>query len=507
ALFIFMLFINFVGSQNEFKLEFLVSESKEPVSFATIKFGDTYKGVVADYNGQVRIPYKIIEGIDSLFVSAIGFKTLALPVNSLQMDSLNTSLMQPKVEALETIVLTAKRKRRKYPLANEIVRNAVKRIRFNLDENPHSYIGYYRDYQILDDGEYYNLNEAIIEQFDKGIKSHKILDSKNREAVHYYARNFSFRRNSVMASAYDNKNKSLETTSVINYGGNELVMLNVHDPIRNYQIDAFSFIYRMSFEFIKNHRFEKKAVTYKNNEQLIKILFTSIKDKTSDIYSAEGSITISLKDYAIHQFTYSLFDWNKKDPITQIRIDYQKKNNLMYPSYTSFNNRFIFKGASLFKVDAITFNREEHSFDIQFNKALDFSSLKMRKFNIKFRNRDIKIKELIIVDKYNIKLEVDFEEYEFREITEDDLDDLDVGIKNIRDQQGRLIFKNSKEVAYQYREFFVQEVFEQKDIDLGLRYLNKLKPLYSAPVNEKIDIDDYIINTPLMNRRIENINE
>ena len=60
----------------------IVSETEEPVSFATISFGNG-NGLFADDAGQFYFTKKLYTDIDSLFISAIGFSDLKLATQNL----------------------------------------------------------------------------------------------------------------------------------------------------------------------------------------------------------------------------------------------------------------------------------------------------------------------------------------------------------------------------------------------------------------------------------------
>ncbi|PKP25427.1 MAG: 3-ketoacyl-ACP reductase [Bacteroidetes bacterium HGW-Bacteroidetes-2] len=80
-------------------------DSKEPVSFATISFGNGL-GSFADANGYFLFDKKKYEDVDSLFVSSMGYKELHLATNNL----LETYTMTLEIDQLQEVVLfSAKR--------------------------------------------------------------------------------------------------------------------------------------------------------------------------------------------------------------------------------------------------------------------------------------------------------------------------------------------------------------------------------------------------------------
>ncbi len=99
--FFFLITQPFVG-QN---IHFVDVDSKEPVSFATISFGNGL-GSFADANGYFLFDKKKYEDVDSLFVSSMGYKELHLATNNL----LETYTMTLEIDQLQEVVLfSAKR--------------------------------------------------------------------------------------------------------------------------------------------------------------------------------------------------------------------------------------------------------------------------------------------------------------------------------------------------------------------------------------------------------------
>ncbi|GGG53944.1 hypothetical protein [Bizionia arctica] len=79
------------------------SQTNYPVSYATISFGDG-QGVFADDEGQFLFTEKMYPGIDSLFVSALGFKDVHIAIVNLK----ETLLLEPHVDQLDEVVVKAK---------------------------------------------------------------------------------------------------------------------------------------------------------------------------------------------------------------------------------------------------------------------------------------------------------------------------------------------------------------------------------------------------------------
>nr|WP_321233624.1 hypothetical protein [uncultured Psychroserpens sp.] len=78
-------------------------ETKFPVSYATISFGDG-QGLFADDDGMFFFTEKLYPDVDSLFISALGYKDLILPTANLP----KTLEMQIEANKLDEVVVTAK---------------------------------------------------------------------------------------------------------------------------------------------------------------------------------------------------------------------------------------------------------------------------------------------------------------------------------------------------------------------------------------------------------------
>src|SRR5690554_238935 len=79
------------------------SQTKHPVSYATISFGNG-QGVFADDEGMFLFTKKIYPDIDSLYVSALGFKELQISSEKIS----DTLQLHPFVDELDEVVVRAK---------------------------------------------------------------------------------------------------------------------------------------------------------------------------------------------------------------------------------------------------------------------------------------------------------------------------------------------------------------------------------------------------------------
>jgi len=86
----------------------LDSETKEPVSFATVSFGNG-NGVFADDEGVFIVSKKLYPDIDSLFISALGYSKLHIATSNLK----DTLFLDSKEDQLNTVVVTSRKKFKK----------------------------------------------------------------------------------------------------------------------------------------------------------------------------------------------------------------------------------------------------------------------------------------------------------------------------------------------------------------------------------------------------------
>ncbi|MBP2830627.1 carboxypeptidase-like regulatory domain-containing protein [Aquimarina sp. U1-2] len=492
-----------------------------PVYYATVKLSGTNQGVIADQDGQFRLPCDL-ELSNSIVLSAIGYETKAVKIDELQRGEINIIHLKPHVQHLETVSLTVKKKKsdRKLP-ARLIVSRAIKNIPINYPKLPYSYIGYYRDYQqpIGDsyarikkqhqkNANYINLNESIVEVFDAGFNTDYFENESNQALVYSYNQNETFVRDQRLAIPYDNnKKKYLNRVFIPPFGGNEFNVLNVINSIRNRSRQSFSFADVFSKDFTKNHSFNLQGVTYLNDTPIYEISFVSNASVSGKDHFAKGTIFVAKDTYSIHRLQYGLYSVNKKAPMYEVTIEYVPVNNKMYLNYITFNNEFKASSDHYFKIKEISFDPRAMFFDIHFNNELDEKSIHPvhKKFKIVYGEKE----ENVIIDdisvlKDRLRLFVDkkqllsMPDFKFRNLSEA----IDVQIKNVKDTDGKLLNRIPKFVLYQYRELFVQEVFPEKKILSEGVFMDKYLPLSKSHINSFDEQHKYWINTPLKGNEV-----
>ena len=100
------------------------------------------------------------------------------------------------------------------------------------------------------------------------------------------------------------------------------------------------------------------------------------------------------------------------------------------------------------------------------------------------------------------ELEVAIEDLSLPDVDENtDMSQFNYRIKNIYDITNRKLFDSQKIVGFQFREFFVQEVFEDKERTEDVIFINKYRPLSEAKINALGLAKNYWLNTPLKQTR------
>lgn len=491
--------------------------SKEPVVYATVMLKKINRGTHANLNGNFEIPIKYQQnGI--IKISSIGYKSKQIKLSDLKLNITNIIYLSKSNNNLQEVVIKSS-KRKKKLLAKQIVRKSIENILENYPTQSHSYISYYRDYQQPVDNsyqnliksknriEYLNVHEAIIESFDNGYKSDKLKSKKNQNLLYKYIANKNFIQDSTLTIPYDNKSKKYsESVYITPLGGNELNILDLTNAVRNYNKMSFSFTNIFKTDFLKNHIFKVKEVVFLDEIPLYKIFFYSLKNRTSYEYSAYGHIFISKNDFAIHKLNYNLFYRKKKNPQYSITIEYTPKKDKMYLNYISFNNFFEATNGNYFKIDKTIFNSKKNTFKISFNRTINENSILPIKKNFKLYYKDIKLKVLDVsifdTDKRTVTVYIDKEsakkiEFDKERQNPNYASYFTFDIKNIKDLRGFTIDKRSSIKLNQYRELFVQEIFENKKLPQQKIFVNKSLPLSKSKITPVIFKNEYWVNSPL----------
>ncbi|MBU2906023.1 carboxypeptidase-like regulatory domain-containing protein [Arenibacter algicola] len=514
------------GQESEFVSGMLLdAETIEPISFASIRVKNRAVGVISNNDGSFRIPLKFRDLNDTLEITSMGYDSREIIIGDLIKDKLNRLYLNPMLIQLDEVTLKASKKRGKgrnagnneKPIsAEEIIGQAIKNIPLNYPFNPQSYVGYYRDYQWKSGG-YTNLNEAIVEVFDKGFGTSDYEDSNTR--IYEYSRNMNFPIDSLSERLYDYgeyKTKTIPKAFLKSYGGNEFVILRIMDAIRNYNTFSYTFVDHLDTDFLKNHDFSLEDDTYLDGKALYVI----------DIYKhnwkfmVRGKIYISKDNFEIVKLEYATYDallGTRKIRKTSKKIEdrllyrtvveYKKQDDKMFPSYISFSNKFEVKVPPLFTAKNVLIDFENQRFEIAFNRVpLHFKVLKDKNYNISYKGKGIDIEKVVLADSATVQLYPKMNlgdqalEVFYKEPGEIAKDDFRIVMDNIIDMDGNKLDYSETYSLMQFREFFVQQhkpVVKYPDKHL---YMDKNWPIFQdQPIIKPDNYSDFWMNTPLRN--------
>ncbi len=544
--FIFFLFLaqHTVLSQQEDFINGQIIDAKtgEPVVFASIYLKNRAVGVISNLDGGFRIPIVYQKMGDILVISSMGYQKQELSIYDLPTDKINMIRLNPAVFELSGATVLAKSKARNLR-PKEIVQKAIDAILQNYPTRPYSMVGYYRDYQ-LDKKEYVNLNEAVLEVFDQGFNA--IDSSTTRVLIYDQIENLDFRRDSLASRPYDysyqRETKIIDKGYLRSYGGNEFTILSVHNAIRNYRQNSYSFVYQLQNDFLAGHQFFREDDAYMNDETLYSIkVYKKIR-----MHRAYGRLLISKSDFSIYGMEYTVYDDTKKNDtgikdkngsknkvIFEVNTSYREKDGKMFLNYISFHNNFSVKIPPVFKLDHVAFkmhydrmddrkadinvNEEVRSshFELTFTNGLDERyANKLRNYRAKFQGENVHFDSIQVVGKrvwLYPKIKSPIQRQILRDIeifaVEEKLNEevLEFDLKNLRDIEGNVFNEWKTKDYHQFREFFVQEVKPNMPMPSDVFFMDKNKPIFEdQPVTRPINFKDYWMNTPLRESLNEN---
>jgi hypothetical protein len=506
------------------------ADTGEAIVFANVHLKNRKMGVITNFDGGFRIPLKYKELGDELVFSSMGYTTVERFVDDLSIDNLIIVKLHPALFQLTEVDVTATVTKAKKLSPREIVSKSISLIPSNYPIQPYSQIGYYRDYQ-KDKNEYINLNEAIIEVVDQGFNAVDSITSK--VVVYDYLKNEKFRRDTFALRPYNYNlkegGKIIENAQLDSHGGNEFVILNVHNAIRNYKISSYSFIYTLETDLINEHSLKRLDDTFLNGEYLYTIEFV----KKISGYHAIGKLYIDKNNFSIYKLEYVLYDNStnnalnfpdkngiEKQLIFEVITEYRKSGDKMFLSFISFNNQFKVLEPPKYNVEFVDFNFYAERFEkenvaitgnsivLTFNKSLDdIETDNLWKKNILFKNQSIKINRAVIIGNqivlYPDLSKVKFKKFceEFNAEKEKFMSDLvEFNLPSLKDYDGNKVGLWTTKYYNQFREYFIQEhSLNPRFIDSKL-LMDKKKPIFeNQPINITNKVKDYWMNTPLQN--------
>jgi hypothetical protein len=474
------------------------SGTLEPIPLATILLKNNQLKVFSNADGDFRILKNADILNDSIIITSIGYKQHSDALKNFNEYIENTIRLIPIVPDNGKVKLSGQDKR---PGSIPIIERAVKKIPDNYPVKPFSYISYYRDYQ-KKDGEYINLNEAVVQSLDKGFANESIY---NAYRLLGFRTNPDFREMNLSLyytpGSQDSVIKSITNATMGDLSGNELFGLMRFDAIRNFNSGSFLFIDTLSKNFIHNHNFADPEIVYINNLPLYKIAFNGKTKVTGNSLVVKGAVYIEPKTYSIYKLVYSC-SYQEKDvkprEIFSGDIEYGNKNpgdSLMYLKYISFSN-FL----KVTRTDADSYFRvvDAHwesqlyinpTMVIRFNKAIDpVSGAKMENYSVMLGKKPVKITSLQVRDKTLFIRTKD-------EYIGNNKDSCSFTIHNVKDIDGNIIDAQKKMDLYHVRELFVQDY--NRPLHFHDSCLMDYKTLRQNCRSSSEDIKKYWMNTPV----------
>ena len=480
----------------------LNARTSDPIPFSTIRLKNIQLGVFANADGDFRIVNIPNFHEDSLIITSIGFKRYSTAFKSLNDETVNKIYLTPAIYNLGEVKISASKRELS---SAEIIGKAIRNIRNNYPLMPFNYIGYYRDYQKKENS-YINLNEAIIQTLDRGFTS---KSAYNHYRLLDFRKNLEFPRmkvspyyDTIGAQNLNNYHKIIPKAKIGDQYGNELFVLMVHDAIRNFKTQSFSFIDLFSENFLFNHIFSTPIIVLDNNLPLYRINFKGKNRLTGDSIRVSGTIYIQPQDFSIHKLEYTcsyLSAGKKMKKMFNVDIEYGHENSvnsLMFLKYISFNNIFNVVNQSdtnYFKItDSYWDPNSPSTIVFKFNNPINPKSAQKREnYDIKVLDKKPKINVILVKDKLLYVRLVDENIAGYKDSTF-------ANIHNMEDVDGNILNQRKVIELYQYREFFVQQ-YNRPVSFLDSCYL-QYSPLEQNCISRYSGTHDYWMNTP------ENIN-
>lgn len=500
------------------------SVQNEPIPFATIKIKNRSLGVISNIDGTFKIPLRYKALGEVVEISCLGYLSKEIPMADLFEGRSNIIILEPGNLELNEAIVSANIKKLS---AQQIVKIAVNSIPQNFPKDAFSLVGYYRDYQVKNKA-YTNLNEAIVKVLDVGFERNNNFN--NQYQLISYTKNSDFQVDTFAEQPYDYKryNKVIPGAKMNNDGGNELLTLSIHDAIRNYGVESFSFVDDLSSDFIEKHRFRLRGKSNYEKESIYEIDMVFKNDN----YRARGKIFVNTDDFAIHKLDYAVYkrkkpgvfssaenpnerftDGFKKtngEMLYHIQTEYTRGGNgKMFLNYISFYNKILVQRPAEFK-SRFAINLEDNSFRIRLNKIpANLDRIKSGNFKISYKNVSVPIKDVWFREDERVFVVCPHTSYEAtRELLKDlflerknlEVSEVKYAYSAIKDDAGNELDKRKWEYMHQYREFFTQETrFIQDEIGDTSDLMNKDQPLDSPlqPITDKDMKSEYWKNTPL----------
>lgn len=486
------------------------SKTKNPVSFATITYGDDYFGVVSNEDGSFCLPISIKDTSIYIKIRCIGYNQLISKISEFEIPSVQQYYLTPASYKIKEVVIKEEKLERKN--ASEIVYWAVKNIESNYPSQPFLLKGYYRDYLKVNE-HYENLYEAAVEVEDMGFNTNERKQTKI--GLIYGAINRTFPVDSTKIINYG-KNKDIPYGIIRFPGINEFNFLLLHNPIRNYKYKSFDFIKYIQSDFLSAHIFNLVGIEYIDSMPYYHIVFKYFDEKRNiyatgavtpikggipmyNKYEANGHIYIQTNNYKIHKLIYQVY--YDKIKLWDLNLEYRDKKGVLYLNYLSFNNIVEFSDLSnkeSFYLKNIWIDKKMEFIKLFFNSKVDsLSALNNKNYKLEFDGNRLKVTKIIFADTcimlkikdFNTMLGSFEPQYSNR---------FKVELKRIKNCQGSKINNIKTTRAYQYREFFVNDASSNYQLIPKERCLDHNKSMIYFNNTLETKPDTIIFNSPLL---------
>lgn len=304
----------------EYSGEILDSETKKPLVFATLTLEGTNVSTITNTEGEFALKLPADVGDKNLVISFLGYKTLSLPLNGLQLED-NKILMTESVVVLSEVNLSIPKD------AGELVRETLSKKGKNYLDHPTVMTAFYRE-TIKKRNKNVSLSEAVVNIYKAPYSSYQ-----RDELELYKARK---------STDYD----KLDTIALKLQGGpfNTLFvdMIKYPDYIFTKQtIDAYDFSYDSSTKVDNKLIY---IIQFKPKEGILDQLYAGklfIDAENKILTSAIYSLNITDKDMAARLFVRKK-PRNAKVWPTQVayRVDYREKDGKWYYGYSNVSLEF-----------------------------------------------------------------------------------------------------------------------------------------------------------------------
>ena len=493
----------------------LDATTKEPIVFATVRVKGKALGVISNNDGSFQIPKAFQLKGQQLEISSMGYQTTLVSFEDLLNDVNNIIYVSPATFQLAETTVEGKRKKRL--TAKQIIRFALERIPENYPAHPFGLIGYYRDYQFKE-REYSNLNEALIEVIDQGFQEEDYR--RIQFGLFDYATNLNFKIDSFAAKPYDYSNRDKYIPNATfggTYAPNELVLLFIHDAIRNNAIDAYSFVYVLVEDFIKEHGFSRVKRTSYGAKKVFEIGFR----KSITPFQVRGTIYIDENTFAIRKLDYAVYkqQFDNDEPsgystlnkklLYEILVEYQEFQEKMYLNYISFHNQFKLVRPPKFFIKDVLLKSPQREMKVFLNRpAANWPN----DFVVQYQGKNLKIENILKIDPMTLVIrfsEKNTKQQElinmlFSKVKDVKKPSLNISIPSLKDSEGNYLGERETEIFDQFREFFTQKVVpDEQDKGVSERFWvkkgfslgNGIQPQLPKAANKV-----YWMNTPLKSK-------